>query len=341
MIGDNIRYYREVEGRTQKSIAEQIGISAMAMSNYENNKRQPSYDVLHKLSKALHIGLAKLLSTYNDEVAISHGAFRKESSLTKEEQKDILFVIDNYLGRFFNLVSILGEHVLPDYQCSKCIFTESPERDAQTMRKMLDLPSTGPIGNFVDILENLGFIICSVEYSNKFSGNNGIINGRPYIAVNSGMAAERQRFTIAHELVHILFDTESASCSEKQIDAIAGAFLFPEEDVKRELGFKRTDIFGELRIIQKEYGISMASAIIRAHSVGVINSTVYKEMQNRLDARGLRFNEQSGLIPEKSRLLEQLTIRAVAEDEITVSKAAEILDVSLWDARILCYGGAV
>ena len=58
-----------------------------------------------------------------------------------------------------------------------------------------------------------------------------------------------------------------------------------------------------------------------------------------MGAQGLRRDEQSGIEPEVSHLLEQLTVRAVAEEEITISKAAELLDRPFIEVRELCYGG--
>ena len=58
-----------------------------------------------------------------------------------------------------------------------------------------------------------------------------------------------------------------------------------------------------------------------------------------MSANGLRTNEQSGIIPERTHFLEQLISRAVVEDEIGISKAAELLEMPLADARRLCYGG--
>lgn len=43
--------------------------------------------------------------------------------------------------------------------------------------------------------------------------------------------------------------------------------------------------------------------------------------------------------PEKTHLLEQLTLRAVSEEEISVSKAAELLDRPFMEVRQMCFGG--
>ena len=58
-----------------------------------------------------------------------------------------------------------------------------------------------------------------------------------------------------------------------------------------------------------------------------------------MSSSGLRKDEHSGIAAEKTHLLEQLTLRAVAEEQIGISKAAEILEMPLLETRRLCFGG--
>ena len=58
-----------------------------------------------------------------------------------------------------------------------------------------------------------------------------------------------------------------------------------------------------------------------------------------LNKNHLLHNASSNAEPEKTHLLEQLTLRAVSEEEISVSKAAELLDRPLMEVRQLCFGG--
>ena len=126
--------------------------------------------------------------------------------------------------------------------------------------------------------------------------------------------------------------------NERIIDSIAGAFLLPKIDAVRELGAKRTDIRCDLRNIQREYGISIAAIVMRAYQTGIITKKVYEITMKWMSANGLRSNDNSGVTPEKSHLSEQLVSHAAAEDEITISKAAELLEMPLFDTRKLCFG---
>ena len=340
MIGKNIKYYRLVKGISQEELAKKIGLNKMAVSNYEKDKRNPDMATIQGIAKALDVSLAALLSQQDQQLCIEHGAFRKHSTIKKETQELILGKLDRYLGRLFNVISILGEAVLaprPPFERQR---VKDNEEAGQFLRQLLGLPSSGPVGNITDILENQGFIICPVEMDERgFSGNSGIVNGRPYIAVNTTMPAERQRFTLIHELAHLVFIFDDGEDDEKMVNSIAGAFLLPEKDIKRELGPKRTNIISDLSIIQKEYGVSLPSIVVRAYQTGIINKTCYEITNKWLSKNGLRSSTPSNMEPEKTHLLEQLTLRAVSEEEISVSKAAELLDRPFMEVRQMCFGG--
>lgn len=340
MIGKNIRYYRQLLHLSQDGLASLVGVKKMAISNYESGKRMPDAATLLSLARALRVPLPKLMARRDERLCVTHGAFRKKASIGKQQQELILEHIDRYLNRLYCAVFALGDAVLPPCPQFERQAVTDCESAGRHLRCLLGLAPSGPVGNIVDILENRGVIVCPVDIDDpRFSGNSGTVNGRPYIAINAAMPAERQRFTVIHELAHLAFSFSEDQDEEKLVDGIAGAFLLPKEDLLRELGPKRRDIRGDLRFIQREYGVSMASVIVRARQTGIITERTYEITQKWFSAQGLRTDERSGLAPEKSRLLEKLVLRAVSEEELGLSKAAELMSCSLEDARRLCYGG--
>ena len=83
----------------------------------------------------------------------------------------------------------------------------------------------------------------------------------------------------------------------------------------------------------------MTSIAIRAYQTGIINKTCFDITNKWLIKNGMRSNAPSYMEPEKTHLLEQLTLRAVSEEEISVSKAAELLDRPFMEVRQMCFGG--
>ena len=337
MLEKNLKYYRLAANMSQQELADKVGMQKMTISNYENGKRQADSATVIKLAKALGVKTSSLLLDPAAGANITHGAYRKKKSTSQASEQVIFGCVDRYLGRFNNTLRILNEPVLPEVSEIKKIPFVDIEDAGQKLRQYFGLAATGPIGNIVDIIENHGIILCQLDIKvNGFSGLNGTLNGRPYIVINTNMPAERQRFTIFHELSHILFDFPADVNEENLVDGITGAFLLPAVDVKRELGVTRTNIRGELRLIQREYGVSMQCILLRAKQSKVITDAVYESHQKWISASGLRTDERSNLTPERSTLLERLVIRAFAEGMINLTKAAELLDKPYEQARRIC-----
>lgn len=334
MIGKNLKYYRLKNGFTMKSLGEMVGVTGMAISNYESGKRVPDLSTLRALSSALKVRLADLIKGDGDKLEFCHGNFRKNAALRASDQDIIYYTIEEYLGRFFVALEAVGTAMLPAHRDLQSIhvYDEDDSLNARNLCKWLGIAPDSPIGNVVDLVENNGIIVCQLEIpSQHFSGLNGTVNGVPYIAVNVSMSPERQRFTIFHELAHMVFiglnDADSSGC-EQRANSIAGHVLFSDKAVYRELGVKRAGISADMLVTAKEYGISMLCLAYRAKECGVVSESAYKHFMMLASSNGWRKNEPSRISQEKSSLFKQLVYRAIEEDEISVQRGAELLNTS-------------
>lgn len=61
-IGDNIRRYRHAAGLSQAELAEIIGKTRSAVSQYESNKTTPYMYVIEKIADALHVSTADIIT---------------------------------------------------------------------------------------------------------------------------------------------------------------------------------------------------------------------------------------------------------------------------------------
>lgn len=73
MIGDRIRQLRREARMTQKDLAERMGISASAVGMYEQNRREPSGEVLVKLCRIFNVTTDWLLSGSADVPRVRSG----------------------------------------------------------------------------------------------------------------------------------------------------------------------------------------------------------------------------------------------------------------------------
>lgn len=59
-MGERIRYYRQIAGLTQKSLAEKCGITESAIRNYELGNRMPDWETLTAIAENLEISYFSL-----------------------------------------------------------------------------------------------------------------------------------------------------------------------------------------------------------------------------------------------------------------------------------------
>ena len=344
MLGKNLKYYRLKNNMTKRALADAIGVTPMAITNYENGDRNPNMDTLKLLANALNIKVTDFLANTGGELQFSHGKFRKGSKLGVMNQEYIRETVEEYFGRFFQVVSFLGgQKVLePVPEIKKIPWMDDTENAAKELRKYLGISINGPVPNLVEILENKGILVFFIEVdSDYFSGMNGTVNGIPYIVINRAMPPARIRSTIVHEVAHFAFDWPedlSDKDEEELATAISGAFLFPKEDAYRELGYKRSSISKAMTMTCKEYGISIYMLVKRARLCEIINDSVEKVFSIRASKAGWRKAEPDwGIQKEEPNLFEQLVYRAVTEEEISVQKGAELLKTSYDAVANACF----
>jgi Zn-dependent peptidase ImmA (M78 family)/DNA-binding XRE family transcriptional regulator len=82
----------------------------------------------------------------------------------------------------------------------------------------------------------------------------------------------------------------------------------------------------EIHLLKHKFGISIQAWIVRAHDLGVINDAEYQRQFVELRSSGIHREEPGDAFPpEKSDRLERLVIRALAEDVISETRAEELL----------------
>ena len=342
MFHKNLKFYRLRKQMTKRELADKINLTPMAITHYEEGTRRPSMNILKAMASVLEVRVSDFLVSRNEGLIFVHGEFRKNASLSLIQQTYIRESVEEYISRFMTVIEILGGDIIPDAPaCHKLtIVHDDLDENAVKLRKHLGFAEDGPIEDLIGKLENKGIIIyeCDID-NNKFSGMNGFVNGRPYIALNSNMNAERKRSTLAHELAHLMFiwpNDMDVKAVEQMATAISGAFLFPKKDAIRELGVSRTVITRDMLMIAMEYGISMWLLVKRAEICLIVTANVARKFYIKASKFGWRTAEPSHIEAEKPMLLSQLVYRAVNEGDITVQKGAELLKASYNDVVSMC-----
>jgi len=351
MIGNRLKRAREALGLSLRELgtAIQEQVSAQAIGKYERNEMMPSSTVLLALAKALDVSPEYLLS--EREIELTGVDFRKAPHTGVKEERTVEASVLAQVERYLELEELLPGVEQPWNVPADEVFTiacvEDAERAADTLRHLWTL-GVDPIDSMAELLEDKGIKVIALDLPENVSGSKAFVcrsgcKDVPVIVVNRKHNGERQRFTLAHELAHLVlhFSGMGDGEQEKAADRFAGAFLMASSMVTRLLGSHRTSIsIGELAELKKIFKVSIASLVVRCAQLGILAKAAYSRLWSQIKDMG--WNSQSSTEPhrlpaEVPQRMERLCLRAVTECVISEARAAELLNVSVreLDRRLL------
>jgi Zn-dependent peptidase ImmA (M78 family) len=333
-FAERLKLARRKARLSQRDLAEQAGVSAMSISKYENNEMMPSSDVLLKLAEALDVRMEFLLRSA-PELEI-RPVYRKHSRMGKKAQASVKAQIQDWLERYLMVESFFSEDEIDQFHQPEGFpfpvkSIESAEVAADRLREEWRL-GNDPIDNLTELLEEKGIKVGLVEGDDNFDACTFLYDGEmPVIAVNESRTGDRQRFSLAHELGHILLEVAPGVDEEKSAHRFASAFLVPSDAARMELGQTRSSLDShELLLLKQKYGMSMAAWIYRASDLGILHENDVRNLWRGFSSHGWRKNEPGEPLPtEQPGRMTRLVRRLLAEDVISRSRAAELLGISL------------
>lgn len=369
MIGERIKTARLMNGLSLRTLAKQVGVSHQAIFKYENNQDIPGSEILIALASALDVK-PEFFFRRSRSIEIKP-AFRKRSCVSAKAENKIMGKAKESLERRLDLEALaLQEQVLSYPLLDIDKVPNSPdqiEETAENLRRSWGLASS-PISNLTELLEDRnvrvqivdgvdsGFDACGfwIEECSDDSNDAGTESGLraiPVIAIRPGVSGDRQRFSLAHELGHLVveyaqevrrLDEDNRSALSTQLDVeeaanrFAAAFLVPRTAALRELGSSRQSLsIDELHLLKHKYGFSIQAWIRRAMDLSIIRANVGLRLLRLLNKRGFRIVEPGRPVaPEWPTRAKQIALAAVAEGVISRAKAAELLGVPVAELLI-------
>ena len=358
VVSLNIKRIRASRGISQTEMAKSANISRQAYIDIESGKtKEPKVSNLQSIADALEVPIVAL---FEEPLRLTTVRFRSNSIKTqKEEAKKQQYLIDAaYWLKNFNYlqsaVSDKRENKLREiFRKAGNLRTNRPRKAAESTRLALGLKEDEPIGDILGLVESASIKIKTQTFDlkNFFGFSISESDGGPAIMVNnrSDISIERQIFTVAHELGHLILhpkaydpaQTDEPDREEKEADVFAGYFLMPDEAFKKKfnesygLGF-----VDRVLHIKRFFGVSYQAVL---HRLSDMELGDYGKLLSKFLALYKRqYGESLTLRKEPFPLVKpdfvedylmSLVRKALDKAEITVSRAAEILNVSLMDMR--------
>ncbi|MCF7668415.1 MAG: ImmA/IrrE family metallo-endopeptidase [Verrucomicrobia bacterium] len=357
-LANNIRRHRNAQRLSQKRLADMAGISVAAIKNIELAKNEPRMKTLQAIAKHLNVKLQELFYPVR---RLQKVRFRSKKRMHFRE--NVLARVARWLDDFNYLEEILNEQLSFTLQplieqCNR----ENVIEAAQLCREKLGLKSTEPIYDICGLLEHTGIkVLPFTMASDSFFGLSVAgEDGGPAVIINvwDRISVERQIFSAAHELAHLILHREAFNIDqtnedkkeEKEADLFAGHFLMPQKGFQMEWNEAAgLDLVDRVFKVKRIYRVSYKTVLHRLLEHEVVDDSIWKKF-NRLYLRRynrkLPFKEEpmaiNSIEPEGMKRIDfqedrfnRLTRDALEKDMISLSRGAEILNCTIIDMKEL------
>ena len=315
---------REARRMTQGELAGTLGVSQGKVSKWEAGLLGVSDEDLDALSRALRF---RRTFFFQDGPVYGVGSsclyHRKRQSLQVSDYRTLLALMNIFRLQCVSLlrgIEIDSRLQVPRLDIAD--FDGSAEDVARLVRGMWQLPS-GPIANLTGLIESAGGIVIAFNFkTDKLDAvSQWPAGGPPLFFANGGVPSDRLRYTLAHELGHVVMHTVPTSDLEAEADRFAAEFLMPAKDIAHELTrFSLEKAFA----LKTRWRVSAAALIRRARDLGKITPTQYRRMFTRLGSLGYRRVEPNPIELEVPQTLRRLLDVHTKEHGYSIAELAAL-----------------
>lgn len=342
-VGARLREAREARTLTAISLAEMVGVTRQAISQYEMDAGSPRPEVMKRIAEVLNVPERRFVlpitrSKSRTVFYRSMNAATKTARARAQARYGWLREMVDYLRKFVEFPKVN----FPDFKLRSdptLISQEEIEELAVETRRFWGM-GDGPISNIVWLLENNGVIVARDELAahtldafSEFVRDEAV----PYVFLGSDKAsAVRSRFDAAHELAHLILhrnvdqarlaNTADFKFIEDQAYKFAGAFLLPEKTFAQDLYCATLD---SLKALKSKWLVSIGAMIKRAATLELISED--KAQRLWIQRSRLGWNKREPLdeqipIEEPRLLLRGFELRL---NEKAVGRSAVLAELAL------------
>jgi Zn-dependent peptidase ImmA (M78 family)/DNA-binding XRE family transcriptional regulator len=373
ILSGNLRRIRSAKGKSQAEVADAAGLSRVGYRNIEGGASAPRVDSLMQIASALDVRLEELLTPVRTLTAVRFRAQKKMTTRGElladvarwlDDYNEIEALLEAKEKFAFAGVRKKVEG-MPHGEARA-------RKAAELARQAVKLTDRDVIRDICGMLEENGAKVFTPKLASEgfFGLSVAAIDGGPAVVVNvwERLSVERWIFTAAHELGHLILHldaydvtkTEEDPTQEKEADMFASYFLMPDALFDREFNEARGLPLVKLVFkLKRIFRMSWKSVLYRIASKSPDGGKLWPRFQweyKQLTGRTLgKADEPDGLVAEDFRgqpsakvadepehlveddfvedRLSRLVRKAVETEEITLSRAAEMLRVDIAKMR--------
>jgi Zn-dependent peptidase ImmA (M78 family)/plasmid maintenance system antidote protein VapI len=356
LLGGRLRAARLSARVTQETAAAELGVARTTIVAIEGGGRRVKAEELRKLAELYGVSVNSLLRDSAVSVDLVP-QFRKAAASKNDEELSVgaARVLQRLAGAAVEVENIL--HVAPpklrapEHLLDKPRWAEQAEDVALDLRQRLGI-GVSPIADIFVLTEvELGIRLFFHRLPSKIAGLCAFdLSVGACILINSVHPLERQVWTCAHEIAHVL-TRETAevswqrqhekSISERFADRFAAAFLMPAPTVRLRFSDIQAE-FGKftvknLYLLARMFNVSVEAMGRRLEQLSLIPAGTYDSLKDRgfsvravSEALGIREVDESTRYPARLALL---VWQAYENDLLTEGQVCDLLDVDRVSVR--------
>ena len=325
-FGDTLTTARVAAGLTQERLAKQAGVTQAALSRYESDQRQPDDETLDRLAGALGLTrrfLAQKALVRGGLAVYAHARRRASASVRVWNRLEArLNILHLQMHRLLNVIDFDVPNVLStldplDY---------APDAAARLTRAQWRM-RMGPVRGITSWMEAAGCVVLQWDFGTpRIDAISQWVLDFPVVLVNSQLPTDRRRFTLAHELGHLVLHGAPVHLSsetevEQEAMDYAAEFLMPADEIRPDL---RNLKFNQLSGLKRKWMVSMAALVERAYRLQTITAAQRTSLYKGLSTRGWRKTEPlSEQLPPEESAIPALIVERLRRLRYTAAEIAE------------------
>lgn len=326
---------RQAVGWSKTGLAQAIGRTPAAVTQYEAGVSHPSAGVLGACAASLGVPVGFFAAGRPRLVLdVGDAHFRSLRSARAAERRRALTVVE----LVWELTEQLSRQVRLPVVEVPAAGPGDPRVAARDLRAAWGLPA-GPVPHVVRLLESKGVVVAFLGFfdSGRVDAFSTVAGGRPIVVLAADKGGSlRARFTAAHELAHLVLHADVIPGDvrhERQADAFAAEFLMPAAEIVGELP-TRVDLRALLGL-QQRWGVSVAALLYRCRELGTMSEASYKRAMMRVSRLGWRRAEPGDDLPVERPVLLSRALDLAGGRGVTVASLAEAVQLPAPRVRAL------
>ena len=326
--GQLLMLARQFRRKSQKELAEELAgsVAQGTLSKIEHGRLQPHQELVNKLAEALQVRPAFFYQDgYLREPLVSY--HRKRAKMPARDLDQLHGLAE--LHRL-NLRKLLqSAEIEPTLPPPPAIDPDQYGRDLEDIARMLrqrwTLPR-GPVADLTRLAEAAGIVVVSFDFGHD------LVDGfcqtahddlPPVVFINSRQPKDRFRFSLAHEIGHLVLHQTPNPEQEVEANRFASEFLMPTKDIRADFFDLSLTRFMDLKLY---WGTSMQALIYKAWQIGALSDGLFKHFNIEMSKRGFKKNEpvQASHLREEPTTLKGVLKAHLADLGMTINEISEM-----------------